>query len=259
MGLFKFSKNAYIDKKIDNNNIKVVKKEEWEKFNSLVLGYGDISKKSEVKSVLCSIFDLEGFTNFCKQIDPQLAVPIFLNKYLEWFFKMIKNETMQEEYEDGVSTWHDLPFLIKFMGDGLLVLWDISETSVNKQMNIIVSCNCITEKYISDFLPSIGKEVVDPPKKLRCGITKGNVFSIGNGDDYVGPCINFSSRLQKLPGVSVVFSNRGLDITANKSLNKNYILKKIEVRGIGNSELICIKKEEFEQMSDKDKEFYNEI
>jgi hypothetical protein len=259
MGLFKFSGNAYIEIKEDNKNVKVVKKEDWGKFNSLVLGCGDISKKSEVKSVLCSIFDLEGFTSFCKQIDPQLAVPVFLNKYLEWFFNMIKKETLQKEYNAGISTWHDLPFLIKFMGDGLLVLWDISETKINKQMNIIVSCDNITEKYVTDFLPLINRAVVDPPSKLRCGITKGNVFSIGDGNDFVGPCINFSSRLQKLPGVTVAFSNRGLDISVNDYLKNNYIEKRIEVRGIGNAELVCIMEKEFERMEDKDKMFYNDI
>jgi hypothetical protein len=261
MELFEMDKDSYITINRDNQSFEVIKKDIWNKYNSDILGLGNIATKSTIRSVICAIFDLEGFTNFCKQIDPHLAVPMFLSKYLEWFFDEIKTETKKEEYDEGIDTWHELPFLIKFMGDGLLVLWDISKIDEHGQVNIIISCNQIVDDYINNFLPVINKKVVEPPGKLRCGIAKGNVFSIGNGLDYVGPCINFASRLQKLPGVSFAFSNRGIDLEAvdNKYINEDFIEKLIEVKGIGNSEIVFILEREYENMDESLKEIYKNV
>jgi class 3 adenylate cyclase len=261
MGIFTFKDNAYITIEKEGKKIKVIKKEHWKKFNSDVLGIGDISRESSSKSVICAYFDLEGFTKFCNQIDPDLVIPIFLKKYLDWFFIQIQNETKEHEYNEGIDTWHDLPFFIKFMGDGLLVLWDVSKLKITAQGNIIISSVGITQNYSHDFFPKIKKIVVDPPSKLRCGITKGKVYSVGDGEDYVGQCINFSSRLQKLPGITFAFSNRGIDLEEafNEKTRNRFTEKIIEARGIGENELVFILKDEYDAMDEKDKQNYRDI
>jgi len=210
MGIFKPNTELYKSVNEDGINRWFIKKEDWNKFNSNVLGIGDISIDSISKNVICAFFDLEGFTKFCTQIDPELVIHVFLKKYLDWFFSQIQELTKKNENSEGLLLWHELPFFIKFMGDGLLLLWDIS--NLNSQVNIVVSSLKITENYTKDFFIKIKDKVTDPPRKLRCGITKGKVYSVGNGEDYVGPCINFASRLQKLPGITFAFSNRGIDI-----------------------------------------------
>jgi hypothetical protein len=261
MGLFELGEDSHVETEKDGVTISLVRKDAWAKFNSSVLGIGDIGKASISKSVICTFFDLEGFTKFCNQIDPDLVIPVFLKKYLDWFFSQIQNETNREEYDEGMKTWHDLPFFLKFMGDGLLLLWDIANLGSVSQANMIVSALRITQKYLLDFLPRIKKEVVDPPNRLRCGIAKGKVYSVGEGKDYVGPCINFASRLQKLPGASFAFSIRGIDyeVAFNKDVSKDFIEKKIATHGIGENELIFILKKEFDKMEEGDKQNYRDV
>jgi len=261
MGLFELKKEAYINIAKDEKIYTLIKKENWAEFNSSVLGIGDISNVSTSRNVICAFFDLEGFTKFCNQIDPDLVIPVFLKKYLDWFFEQIQNETKKEEYDEGIYTWHDLPFLIKFMGDGLLVLWDISNLSSIAQGNIIISSLFIIQNYSKYFLASIKKEVVDPPNRLRCGITKGKVYSVGDGQDYVGPCINFASRLQKIPGASFTFAIRGINFEEafQGKWNSAFIEKIIDARGIGENELIYILRSEFDTMTEMEKQKYRDV
>src|SRR6185295_5531476 len=67
--------------------------------------------------------------------------------------------------------------------------------------SIVLRLRSICEKYEKAFrLPfqkSIGEEV-KVPAKLRCGIARGRIKSIGAKQDYVGQCINIAARLQKL-------------------------------------------------------------
>jgi class 3 adenylate cyclase len=261
MGIFRLDEKSYITIKKDGKNIKLIKNERWAEFNSYILGIGDISTKSVSKSVICAFFDLEGFTNFCNQMDPDLVIPVFLKEYLDWFFIQIQNETKIEKYDEGIKIWHDLPLFIKFMGDGLMTLWDISDLKIIDQGNIVVSSLYITRNYIKDFLPKIKKRVVDPPSKLRCGITKGKVYSVGDENDFVGPCINFASRLQKLPGLTFSFSNRGIFVedAFNEEFKNNFILKAIEARAIGKNELIYILKNEYDEMNEEDRKYYQDV
>ena len=119
----------------------------------------------------------------------------------------------------------------------------------------------ITRNYSNDFFQKIKKRVVEPPFKLRCGITKGNVYSVGDGNDYVGPCINFATRLQKLPGITFAFSNRGINLEEafKEETRDRFTEKLIEARGIGENELIFILKEEFNKMNEKDKQNYRDV
>ena len=46
------------------------------------------------------------------------------------------------------------------------------------------------------------------PLKLRCGIARGQIMSIGDASLFVGPCINVAARLQKLGKFSLPFKKR---------------------------------------------------
>jgi len=261
MGIFRFNEDAYITVEKNGKKFKLIKNEKWNEFNSFILGIGDISTKSISKNVICAFFDLEGFTKFCNQIDSELVIPVFLKEYLDWFFIQIQKETKSEEFDEGIYTWHNLPIFIKFMGDGLMILWDVSDLKIKGQGNIVISSLYITQNYLKDFFPKIKKRVVDPPSKLRCGITKGKVYSVGDENDYVGPCINFASRLQKLPGITFAFSNRGiyLEEAFGEKWKEKFIVKTIGVRGIGENELIYILKNEYDIMSKDDKKCYRDV
>jgi hypothetical protein len=152
-----------------------------------------------------------------------------------------------------------LPFLSKYLGDGILFLWDTEGMSDIKIMNVVVSMDLICRNYKKLFLPKISKKVSSPPSKLRCGIARGAIYSVGNGNDFVGPCINMSARLQKLNSLSFCFSRRGFNYEVNSYLTKKILIKKVDVRGIGNEELVCVLKDEFDQLNPEYKEKFTDV
>lgn len=247
-------------KKIVKNDkeISIIPKKKFDDFSESILDLGVISAKSKQVEALSVMFDLEGFTKFCKQIDPQLAVPEFLSNFLKWIFQQIKLELIEKEFEEGYQTFASLPFMSKFMGDGLLFLWDTSELSDGEIADIVVSMHLICKKYNSDFVQDINNSIVDAPQVLRCGIARGTIYSVGNGNDFVGPCINVSARLQKFNTLSFCFSRRGIaPHNMHESMTNDYLVKKVDIRGIGETELICVVKSEFENLSSEEKKKFN--
>ena len=202
------------------------------------------------------MFDLSGFTNFCSQVDPHLSVPEYLSRFLDWLFDDIKKEFLRKIYKEGKELWADLPFLAKFLGDGVLFLWDTEEMDPVQISNVVVTLHDMCVHYVEDFYPRIKKVVVAPPNILRCGIARGSVFSVGNGEDYVAPCINVASRLQKLSLLSFCVSRRGFDFTQNKSILKQYTVKSVSLPGIGENELVWVRKKEFDGLPEKEKELF---
>ena len=96
--------------------IEIITKKNFDSFSESILGLGPIEKESKPIQAMSVMFDLEGFTKFCKQIDPQLAVPEFLSSFLKWIFNQIKEELKEETLEEGYKTYGSFPFLSKFMG-----------------------------------------------------------------------------------------------------------------------------------------------
>jgi class 3 adenylate cyclase len=141
------------------------------------------------------------------------------------------------------------------MGDGLMILWDTTSMQVPAISNIVASMANVCHEYQDLFLPSLKATYSDVPQRLRCGIARGHVYSVGDGQDYVGPCINIASRLQKfLP--NVVASRRGISITGESA--PYFVTKMVNIRGIGSSELVYINKHEFDQLSQEEKKVFKD-
>jgi hypothetical protein len=251
MALFK---TVSSDLLIKGELVNIKDKKKFDKFNESILGLGQIDAKSAPVNALSVIFDLEGFTNFCKQIDPQLGVPEYLSVFLKWIFSEIKIELIGTEHLEGYETYADLPFLSKFLGDGVLFLWNTEGMQEIEIVNIVLSMHEICNKYIAEFLPKISKNIISPPMKLRCGIARGLIYSIGNGKDYVGPCINMSARLQKLNSLTFCFSRRGINPALMiDQYKKAFLIKMVDIRGIGSSELVCLLKKEYDKLDPETK------
>jgi hypothetical protein len=258
MPKFVTSAKNYIKVKKEGKNLILISKEKFESFNEDVLGLGKIGAQSEQINAISVLFDLEGFTNFCKQIDPHLAIPEYLSEFLKWLFDQVRKELIQQTHTEGYLTYSELPFLAKFMGDGILFLWNIDGLSDVRIRNIVVSMYEICEAYQKEFYKKITKKIVNPPSKLRCGIARGTIYSVGNGNDFVGPCINMSARLQKLNSLTFCFSRRGLNPEGNDYLNKLVVTKKVDIRGIGSDELVCVVKTEYDKLEQVDKDKFIE-
>lgn len=237
------------------NRVRLLANEEFDRFNPDALGLGDISSPSSQVEALAAVFDLSGFTNFCSQVDPHLAVPEYLSRFLDWLFAEIKAGFVKESTEEEKTLWAGLPFLAKFLGDGVLFLWDTRDMGGAEICNVVTSLWEICGNYSLAFYPMIRKIVTQPPKLLRCGIARGTVFSVGNGEDYVGPCINIAARLQKLSSLTFCFSRRGFDIENHMpgETAAKYVLKILSLRGIGEEELVWVRREEFDDLQAEEK------
>src|SRR5438552_847106 len=74
-----------------------IKKERLDKFTASMLGLGDLAAPTDDVDAIAAVFDLSGFTNFCTQIDPQLAISEYLSAFLDWLFASIKSESLVDE------------------------------------------------------------------------------------------------------------------------------------------------------------------
>lgn len=255
MAIFKIKPEERLSVRKNKRIVLLRPKEKFDSFNADILGLGKIESKSSTTNALSVMFDLAGFTNFCKQIDPQLAVPEFLSEFLEWLFKHVRKTLIHRSFKEGYKTFADLPFLAKYLGDGILFLWDTEDMSEIAIRNVVGAMFKICRAYVKDFYPGIAKKLTDAPPILRCGIARGTIYSVGNGSDFVGPCINMSARLQKLYSLTFCFSRRGLDPT---KMNFDFITKKIEIRGIG-EELVCMSEKGFNDLDPLDKKKFKAV
>lgn len=134
-----------------------------------------------------------------------------------------------------------------------MILWNTSNMTDLIICNILSSMSNICNSYSSGFAPGLGSTYTDVPPKLRCGMARGHIFSVGDGADYVGPCINIAARLQKLLP-NVVASKRGINMVGNPA--KYFITKKVDIRGIGSNELIWVFKPTLDSLpADESKQF----
>lgn len=232
---------------------------EFRSFNESILGLGDISRRGEYTQALAAFLDLEGFTDFGNQVDSHLVIPEFMKAYLAWIFSSISEMFKEGESEDRVRIWGSLPFYAKFLGDGLLFLWNtefaVSESGIR---NIVLRLFRLTESYKNKLLPNLKKSVSKPPSRVRCGIARGQIMTVGDGNDFVGSCLNIASRLQKLSMLSFAISRRGIDLTKNKVLAKEFVLKQVELRGIGKEELVYVRDSELRVLPAKERKFFKE-
>src|SRR5437764_14579161 len=134
MGILKF-KNAR--KKGSDPPSYGLSESNFNKFDSSLLNLGDMSKKRESFEALAAIFDLKDFTAFCDQRDPRYEVPKYLSAFLAWLFESIAHELRQRKKGDQIILWAPFPFFAKFLGDGVLLLWNSNELTAEAKINII--------------------------------------------------------------------------------------------------------------------------
>jgi class 3 adenylate cyclase len=219
------------------------------KFDPTLLELGDVSAPCQEKDAIVAVFDLTGFTAFCNQVDAHLAIPRFLADFLEWLFTNIRRRMTEQSpgIEDAMVA--ELPIMVKFLGDGLLILWNARRMEEDRVCRIAINLLEITRAYQREFYPRMSMVVNKPPATLRCGIARGKVFSVGGGKDYVGHCVNTASRLAHL-GVSFCFPHRGFQIRdfMPPKYRQIFIPKLVPIRGVSDNELVWLVRDEFDHL-----------
>jgi len=223
-------------------------------FDPTMLELGDLSAPCQEKEAIVAVFDLTGFTTFCNQVDAYLAIPRFLSDFLDWIFSSIRQRITGKDFKGGNALFAELPMMVKFLGDGLLVLWNARRMVEDQVCGITAGLFDITRAYRREFYPRMSMIVDKPPAVLRCGVARGKVFSVGGGKDYVGHCVNHASRLSHL-GLSFCFPHRGFQVREHLPPQYLHILvpKVVSIRGVGDNELVWVIREEFEKMPPENK------
>ena len=238
---------------LDNNTIK--------KFNPSMLELGDLCAPCQEKEAVTAVFDLTGFTAFCNQVDSYLAIPRFLNDFLEWFFSNIRYRITEKNFGDRSQLWTGLPVMVKFLGDGLMLLWDARKMSEEQICRLVGTLYMVCHAYRTEFYPHISLAVNKPPSVLRCGVARGKVFSIGNYKEYVGHCINSASRLSHLGFLSFCFTHRGFQVREHmpEEYRQIFVPKYVSIRGVGENEMVWIVKDEYDRLPVKNREVFRSV
>jgi class 3 adenylate cyclase len=240
---------------------KVIANETVSRFNPSILNLGEINQPSKEEEAIAAVFDLTGFTHFCNQADAYLAIPRFLSDFLNWFFTHISQSLTVEN--DGFRSmfWADLPVMVKFLGDGLLVIWNARPMSEGQICRLVGTLYKVCHAYRTEFYPNMLMTINKPPSVLRCGVARGKIFTIGNGKDYVGHCINTASRLSHLNPLTFCFPHHGFHVREFMPDNyaRLFVPKYVSLRGIGENELIWVVKEEFENLPEVAKVHFRDL
>lgn len=241
---------------------------EFARFSYRLLGLGDLSYEARRFDAVAAIFDLAGFTSFSNQRDPHLAVPTYLGRFLDWLFTTLKSSLSKREDSAQVLLWAPLPNFAKFLGDGVLLIWDVSSSPHfrNKRErdrgvgNIIAALYEVTLAYRTQFLPEVQAKFNRPPQVLRCGIATGDILAIGNGTDFAGQLINVASRLQKIGKLSFACSKHGLEPSEcfEQKWREKFLIKMANIRDVGDDEIILVAKAEFEKLPAQDRSLFSD-
>jgi hypothetical protein len=246
---------------IQNGGIKLLNSEVINQFSPAILNLGDIGTPCQEKEAIAAVFDLTGFTRFCNQVDSYLAIPKFLNEFLEWFFHSVRQELTEKNHQHQTTFWAELPVLVKFLGDGLLLLWNTRNMTEEQTCRIVVSLYRICYAYRHELYPKMSMVVNKPPQVIRCGVARGKVFTVGNGRDFVGHCINSASRLSHLGPLSFCFPHRGFPIRDYMSAEyaRLFVPKYLSVRGIGENEIVWVVRSEFDRLPERNKALFRSV
>jgi class 3 adenylate cyclase len=244
-----------------SNGIKFRNADVKDKFNPNMLDLGNLNTPCEEKNAFVAVFDLTDFTRFCNQVDAYLEIPRFLNHFLTWFFSCIVQGLTEENDGEKSIFWAELPIMVKFLGDGLLLIWNTQRLVSDQACRLVATLYNICRAYYWNFYPQISTTINKPPSILRCGIARGRVFSIGGGRDYVGHCINNASRLSHLEGLTFAFPNRGFRVNDDMPPDyaKLFIPKYVSIKGVGENEMVWLLKEEFNRLSEEKKRLYRDF
>jgi len=214
---------------------------------------------NDLARIIVVILDLEGFTNFfdSASVNKNIVVASYINSFLRWV-----NYRLDSEVNRGRLP--ERPRLSKFLGDGMLYIWEVEKQRFTPRriLDLINFCYNLTSgkdryevEFLSKFMNELGQNwSCDYPKHLRGSISLGHAVKYvqqGRSMDYISECINIASRLLKI-NPKVYFMAHSDVYIGPEMLNLGYVKKKIpNIRGISKPIAVYIDKEDFTALSDK--------
>lgn len=174
------------------------------------------AREATLHNALVVCFDLENFSDFCNQPEPSVAaaVPRLLKRIFDLLNAMLDELGKTNPMYSGTIFNQDGskpdPSLIKFTGDGALMIWACKEPGADLDT---VFCNRVAlmmrefQETLAVHLPKLETElrVQGLPQRVRVSITSGGVYALRpphsftmftEPRDFIGYCINLAVRLQ---------------------------------------------------------------
>src|ERR1041385_4386983 len=99
MATFKPKDSDFSVISVRGKSVRVLSNEAFARFDLSLLGLGDLTRAATATDAIAAVFDLEGFTNFCKQIEPHLSVPLFLREFLAGLMQQLKKEATHKVHK----------------------------------------------------------------------------------------------------------------------------------------------------------------
>lgn len=212
---------------------------------------------------LALIFDISGFTKFYNKPDVHYYMTSYINHIIDCMEVNIwGGEVYWTEDNKKIPPLKLLPTMRKFLGDGMLYVWEDSEDRlisnsptlknnlINRLWNLQNNFYKINKKLMENI------PIGDLPSTVKFGIAQGTIFKLEEADgttDYIGPCINLASRLVKYCAEINFIASARLDLPNGKLEEDGYfrIIAK-ELRSFEN-EIVIIDKTDYENIGNADK------
>lgn len=200
----------------------------------------DLGRESDdLVKIIVAIFDVSGFTEFFNSIhiNKNIVTTSFINGLLYWFhYRFEKYYTFR-------------PVFSKFLGDGILMIWEPGHQEMHKRevislMNLCWDMVASDDSFESEYIPEFKRKVgegrrITYPSKLKVGLSLGHAVKYVKGrkaSDYISECINTASRLVKFHKDIKFLAHSDL-VVGPIPRKFRYIKKIIRLRGIGD---ICV-------------------
>lgn len=145
--------------------------------------------------ILSAVVDMRGFSSFCEQ--PNIESP-YTCGLMTAFYAMVR---------DGFKRYP--PELVKFLGDGVLAIWQTS--SKDRDIAIETCVEGLTHLASTWKLITMGPEFSHgAPVGIGAGVSFGLASKISIGNDFLGRPVNIASRLCGICPPSMVYIDRSV-------------------------------------------------
>lgn len=216
-------------------------------------------ERDNLVGVIVAVLDLEGFTNFFSKASPNqnIIIASYISAFLSWLnFKLDLEEKRIPK-----------PRLSKFLGDGVLYVWETKEGKRGQiALDLLNFCWNMTrggDRYEISFLPKFISQLghkwpsCEYPKHLKAGISTGPAVKYtwrSHPPEYVAESINIATRLCGVHAELYFIAHSDLLLDDEIMTTFKYVEKQIKsgvVKGIDKPLAVFIDEDDFNSLPDK--------
>jgi len=134
--------------------------------------------------------DLRGSTHWANSVVEKDFgyVKIFMDKFIQWVLQNARASTLGS------------PNYAKFLGDGILLIWEIPETKIVDGINSGVKFGCSLRKQYPRWVKKNARKFTwGVPIGIGVGVDVGTAIRLtfeNGSNDYIGVPISFASKMQ---------------------------------------------------------------